>query len=229
MMRLRRLEAGPLDVWGQMALDEWMLGHSGDGVWLRFHEWEGGPSASFGYAQRWREVETQLEPHLRAQCVRRLTGGNIVRHGIDVTFSCVAPYPRDTWNPLAVYRILHEAIGRGFQTAGLDVCLYANPNKRIPGPMTHKYRQPVTIDLIGLDGQFMLRGGMRFRRGRFLYQGSVRMDDAHAHADEIHWAVEGGLEMAIRRGVWEGVSWRRDAEFGRLLEKYRSPEWRTRF
>lgn len=228
-MRLRRVEAGPLDVWGQMALDEWMLAHAGEDVWLRFHEWTGGPAASFGYAQRWSGVELELEPHLRANCARRITGGGVVRHGADVTFSCVAPYPRTVWNPLAVHRVLHEAIGRGFQTAGLDVCLYADPSRRIPGPVTSRYRQPVAIDLIGLDGKEMLRGGLLRRRGRFLFEASVRMDDAHAHSDVIRGAVEAGLEMAIHRGEWGDLSWTPDPEFERLMEKYRSREWRERF
>ncbi|MBR6022277.1 MAG: hypothetical protein IK066_07655 [Kiritimatiellae bacterium] len=228
-MRLLRVETEPLDVWGQMALDEWMLDRGGEDVWLRFHEWAGGPAASFGYPRRWRDVERELEPHLRANCARRATGGGVVRHGADVTFSCVVPYPYSAWNPMATLRVLHEAIGRGFQTAGLDVCLYANPAKRIPGSITNKYRQPVAIELIGLDGREMLRGGLRFRRGRFLYQGSVSMDDAHGHAAEIRGAVEGGLEMAIRRGEWVGWPWRADAEFARLREKYRSAAWRERF
>lgn len=225
-MRLFLVESEELDVWGQLALDEWMLDRAGGDVFLRFHSWTGGPAASFGYAQRHAPAVAELPPHLRANCARRLTGGGLLRHGADVTFSCVFPYSRAAWNPLGAFRILHEAIGRAFQEAGFDVCLVAAPVER---PARRGFRVPVLLDVMGLDGELMVRGAFRKRRGSVLYEGSVRMDGARSRADSIVAAVQYGLETAIHRADWEPYPWKPDGEFARLREKYRAPAWLERW
>jgi len=224
-VQLFLVESEALDVWGQLALDEWFLDRGGGDVFLRFHSWTGGPAATFGYARSHAGTVAELPPHLRANCARRLTGGGLVRHGADVTFSCVFPYARAAWNPLAAFRILHEAIGRAFQEAGFDVCLVATPVDR---PARRGFRVPVLLDVMGLDGERMVRGAFRRRRGTVLYQASVRMDGARGRADSIVAAVQYGFETAIHRSDWEAFPWTPDGAFRRLREKYRSPAWLER-
>ena len=166
------LETPPLDVWGQMALDEWLLDLDEPSLCLRFHRWAGGPAASFGYSRPFAAVEAGLPPHLRAHGTRRLTGGGVSRHGSDVGFSCVLPYPTSTWNPVAVRRVLNEAIGRGFQNLGLEVCLVATP---LP-PSSRRaashpfFRQAIDLELTALDGSRILHVAMCHRRDRVLCQ-----------------------------------------------------------
>src|SRR4051794_2091109 len=75
---------------------------------LRFYGWTE-PAASFGYFQKFPEVEraTLLRP-----LVRRPTGGGIVPHNADWTYSALFP-PNHEWHALKAvesYRRIHEWI-----------------------------------------------------------------------------------------------------------------------
>lgn len=79
---------------------------------LRFYGWTA-PAASFGYFQKFAGVEraTRLRP-----LVRRPTGGGIVPHDADWTYSFAVP-PGHGWHALTAtesYRRIHEWIQRAF-------------------------------------------------------------------------------------------------------------------
>src|SRR5262245_38614405 len=63
---------------------------------LRFYAWSE-PAATFGYFQKYQEVErmTSLRP-----LIRRPTGGGLVPHATDWTYSVVIP-PTDAWYALS--------------------------------------------------------------------------------------------------------------------------------
>src|SRR5262249_11796081 len=80
---------------------------------LRFYSWSE-PAASFGYFQKYAEVGkmTLLRP-----LVRRPTGGGLVPHDADWTYSAVFP-PTDAWYELKAiesYRCIHEWIRMAFE------------------------------------------------------------------------------------------------------------------
>ncbi len=84
---------------------------------LRFYGWTE-PAATFGYFQKFAEVEraTLLRP-----LIRRPTGGGIVPHDADWTYSLVFP-PGHEWHSLKAeesYRRVHEWIHDAF--AGLNI------------------------------------------------------------------------------------------------------------
>ena len=97
-----------------MALDEALLeasAHVGKPV-LRFYGWAE-PAATFGYFQKFADVEraTALRP-----LIRRPTGGGIVPHNPDWTYSLVFP-PKHEWHSLKAeesYRRVHEWIRSAF-------------------------------------------------------------------------------------------------------------------
>jgi len=85
---------------------------------LRFYGWTE-PAASFGYFQKFAEVEraTLLRP-----LVRRPTGGGIVPHDADWTYSLAFP-PNHEWHSLKAiesYRRVHEWIQRAFARLGVE-------------------------------------------------------------------------------------------------------------
>src|SRR5438270_184469 len=104
------IDSGKGDAAFNMALDEALLENSirlGKPV-LRFYGWTE-LAASFGYFQRYADVEqaTLLRP-----LVRRPTGGGIVPHNADWTYSFVVP-PAHAWHSLKAeesYRRIHEWI-----------------------------------------------------------------------------------------------------------------------
>jgi len=97
-----------------MALDEALLeniSRLGKPV-LRFYGWTE-PAATFGYFQKFSEVEraTLLRP-----LIRRPTGGGIVPHDADWTYSAIFP-PGHEWHSLkaeASYRRIHDWLRLAF-------------------------------------------------------------------------------------------------------------------
>src|SRR5262245_2042754 len=90
-----------------MAIDEALL-HAAQAPMLRVYRWTR-PAVSFGYFGRWTEVERSWP---QREAVRRWTGGGIVPHGDDVTYSLIVPraHPFCTLGPLEGYRAIHEAL-----------------------------------------------------------------------------------------------------------------------
>lgn len=107
-------ESGRNDAALNMAMDEALLNASerlGKPV-LRFYGWTE-PAASFGYFQKYADIDrtTELRP-----LVRRPTGGGLVPHDADWTYSLTFP-PGHEWysvNAVESYRRVHEWIRAAF-------------------------------------------------------------------------------------------------------------------
>ena len=121
-----------------MALDEALLeaaSRLGKPV-LRFYSWTE-PAASFGYFQKFTEVATMTK--LRP-LIRRPTGGGLVPHDADWTYSLVFP-PSHPWHLLSAwesYRRVHEWIRDAFTAMGVATelapcCREAGPGQCFVG------------------------------------------------------------------------------------------------
>jgi lipoate-protein ligase A len=124
------LNSGKCDAAFNMALDEALLeavSRLGKPV-LRFYGWTE-PAATFGYFQKFSEVGQAT--HLRP-LIRRPTGGGIVPHDADWTYSAVFP-PGHEWHSLkaeASYRRVHEWIQSAFAKLKIETEL---------APCRHKF------------------------------------------------------------------------------------------
>src|SRR5580765_8357192 len=117
------LNSGPCEAAFNMALDEALLeavSRLGRPV-LRFYGWTE-PAASFGYFQKFTEVEraTLLRP-----LVRRPTGGGIVPHDADWTYSFVFPTTHEWYSLPAIgsYRSAHAWIQKALAAVGINTVL----------------------------------------------------------------------------------------------------------
>lgn len=116
-----------------MALDEALLenvSRLGKPV-LRFYGWTE-PAASFGYFQKYADVAgaTRLRP-----LVRRPTGGGIVPHDADWTYSAVFP-PNHEWHSLKAeesYRRIHDWLRLAFAELKVETELAPLSKKSLPG------------------------------------------------------------------------------------------------
>jgi len=98
---------------------------------LRFYGWTE-PAATFGYFQRFSEIEqtTLLRP-----LIRRPTGGGLVPHDADWTYSLAFP-PGSEWYLLRAvesYRRMHEWIQSAFKRLGVETELAPCCKKSAPG------------------------------------------------------------------------------------------------
>ena len=220
------LDSPPLDVFGQMALDEALAKSKPDRFILRFFRWRG-VGATFGYAQRIREVEAALPAELARACTRRPTGGGIVSHVDDLTFSCVFP-DGGTLRPAEIYRRLHSAILTGLRRAGLEARLCStggNAAPRGPNGASQCFVQPVALDILSARGK-ILGGAIRRYGATVLYQGSLQIPEARSRATELEAAIARALaaEWNLRWEICEPAACVRD-EAAAMEPKYRSEEW----
>ena len=126
------LNSGLCDAPFNMALDEALLenvSRLGKPV-LRFYGWKE-PAATFGYFQKFAEVgrATQLRP-----LIRRPTGGGIVPHDADWTYSAVFP-PNHEWHSLKAeesYRRIHDWLRLAFAELKVETELAPAAKKSLP-------------------------------------------------------------------------------------------------
>src|SRR5437764_9514148 len=103
-----------------MAVDEALLADATVPI-LRFYRWRK-PSLSFGYFGVYSEVFRQGKER---EIVRRWTGGGIVPHGDDLTYSVIIPasHPVFAQSSREIYAALHDAIRRALAANGVDAFL----------------------------------------------------------------------------------------------------------
>jgi len=127
------LNSGPGAPAFNMALDEALLeaaSRLGRPV-LRFYGWTE-PAATFGYFQKYADVEraTPLRP-----LIRRPTGGGIVPHDADWTYSLAVP-PGHEWHSFRAaesYRRVHEWIQSAFAKLNVTTELAPRCKQSAPG------------------------------------------------------------------------------------------------
>ena len=219
------IESAPRDVFGQMALDEALAQERSDSFGVRFFRWDG-VGATFGYSQRIGEVERELPGELREFCTRRPTGGGIVPHVDDLTFSCVFP-SEGVLRPAEIYRRLHSALLGGLRAAGVAarLCARGRSAPSAAGRASQCFVEPVEMDVLSDDGK-VLGGAIRRHGDTVLYQGSLQLAAARSRGEAYEQAMLDALAAE-----W-GLRWERsDAPSSALdradalEEKYRSTEW----
>jgi lipoate-protein ligase A len=216
------------DVFGQMALDEALAASKPELFCLRFFRWQG-TGVTFGYAQRAAAVEPLLPRAAAGAWTRRPTGGGVVEHFSDLTFSCVFP-AAGALKPLGIYERLHAAILDGLRQTGLAVQLLAANRESSPPRVREKasqcFAEPVPLDIMGKDGDKILGGAIRRYGGTVLYQGSLQLPGVREHAPIFEQAIRNGLAQHWDF-AWQSVDIPTDvlAAAAALTATYRSAEW----
>lgn len=144
---------------------------------LRFYGWREA-AATFGYFQKIAEVEklTPLRP-----LIRRPTGGGIVPHDVDWTYSLIFP-PSHRWYSFSAtqsYRVLHEWIQNAFGKLSFSTRLATAPQKEVPGQCFVGFEK---FDLLFNQNKIAGAAQRRTRHG-LLIQGSIQPPVGIAKAD----------------------------------------------
>ena len=150
-----------------MAVDEALLETAAFPT-IRFYRWEV-PALSFGYFGCLAEIADQWNDR---EIVRRWTGGGVVPHGNDLTYSVIVPasHPVFARSSLQIYSELHDAIRRTLNASGVHAIL---ANAAGPKISEHCFANAVRADVISA-GQKIAGAAHRRSRMGLLHQGSIQ-------------------------------------------------------
>jgi lipoate-protein ligase A len=214
------LNSGPGESASNMALDEALL-HS-VAHWkkpaLRFYGWTE-PAATFGYFQKYSEV---AETILLRPLIRRPTGGGIVPHDADWTYSLAFP-PNHEWYSLKAvesYRRVHEWIRDAFARLNVISELAAESKKSAPGQCFVGHEQSDVL----WRGRKIAGAAQRRTREGLLIQGSVQPPPLSLNRIDWENAMRAVAETD-QRVVWESL----DSAFAESLDRQAAELARTKY
>ena len=158
-----QLRAGP----EAMAVDEWLL-ETIDAPVLRIYGWQG-DWVSLGYFGGFASAEAAFPG---VDVVRRWTGGGMVDHRADWTYSLVVPRGERLVSARGAesYRLVHTALAKVLTGAENPVKLNDGNNQIGTGLC---FENPVQYDLTDSFGQKIAGAGQRRTKLGLLHQGSV--------------------------------------------------------
>ncbi len=177
-----------------MAFDELLLESSRKaGPLLRFYRWAEA-TVSFGYFE---PVDAALRLAAGRPAVRRLTGGGLVEHGDDLTYTLVVPRsePFVHLRSAESYRLIHAALASALAQGGWQAVSHSEETSPALRPEINAcFQRPVLHDLTA-DHQKIAGGAQRRTRAGLLHQGSVRLNGAgdRSWADALRRFLPGAL------------------------------------
>lgn len=185
-----------------MAVDEWLLETAVVPV-LRVYRWDG-DWASVGY---FGEMSRAREAFPGIRYVRRWTGGGMVDHRADWTYTLVIPAsePLATARGAESYRRIHAALADALNGEALGISLSRGGGET---GEARCFSNPVSHDLVDAGGGKIAGAGQRRTRQGLLHQGSVALP---CQAERLSAALAAD---------WQAVDFLPDKEW--LAEKLRA-------
>ncbi len=173
-----------------MAIDQVLLESSSNDPIVRFYQWSR-PSVSCGYFVAVAEVELAY-PERNYDFVRRLTGGGMVDHRNDFTYSIIVPrgHALSEAKGDVSYELVHRAVSRALHSVGVENDMQSEDTGSGQGVC---FDTPVTKDLVLADSGAKLAGaGQRRNKFGLLHQGSVLADGLDGNLFSSHLLDEFG-------------------------------------
>lgn len=153
-----------------MAVDEALLEYAKTPS-IRFYRWNHA-ALSFGYFGKFADVASYAT---QRDLVRRWTGGGVVFHGDDLTYSIVIPAsaPVFSESSISIYEAVHRAIRDALAATGQCAELAAGESRKISETC---FTNPARADVL-VNGQKVAGAAQRRTRRSLLQQGSIQ----HVH------------------------------------------------
>jgi lipoate-protein ligase A len=161
-----------------MAIDEALL-ETAVGPTIRFYRWRS-PALSFGYFGKFSDVASYAAER---DLVRRWTGGGIVFHGADLTYSIVIPASDPVFDEssVVIYEGIHRALCGALNKIGTQAVVAGSVD---PGGSVVRMRatsasgyncfaNPVRADIM-INGRKIAGAAQRRTRRGLLQQGSIQ-------------------------------------------------------
>ena len=196
-----------------MALDEALLQTAAKRgrPLLRIYSWAR-PSVSFGYFQK---LPVQLAG--RYELVRRPTGGGVVYHVEDTTYTVVVPPAHALYamKTADAYRALHKAVAAAFESRPA----LHDAQLRSPQGQYECFEKPVHGDVV-IEGRKLAGGAQRRTKSGMLHQGSIA---AKLSAEQLQRGFEEALGVSFER--YRLTDAERTLAEKLACEKYATDDW----
>ncbi|MBK1835576.1 lipoyl protein ligase domain-containing protein [Roseibacillus ishigakijimensis] len=152
-----------------MARDQELLARLGREPVLRIYQWAG-DWASYGYFQT-EEMASAHFANANLQFVRRPTGGGLVDHRRDLTYTLLLPrsHPLACCSRAESYREIHHLVQKALAACGYPSELLAEEQGDSPACFVH----PVPGDIVDVEGKKLAGAAQRRTRHGLLHQGSI--------------------------------------------------------
>jgi len=146
-------------------------------TYLRFYRWER-PTVSLGYSQDIRKVvDVEYCQKQGIDIVRRMTGGKLVLHHKEVTYSLCSS-DRETFTSTLTdsYRLISQALMLGFEKMGLKSYLAdAPPNSYLRGNLPC-FSYPARNE-IEVEGKKIVGSAQKRTGSKFIQHGSIPLEE----------------------------------------------------
>lgn len=201
---------------------------------FRHYEWRG-PAFTFGFSQKISFVREKLAADLPADICRRPTGGGIVDHRHDWTYSLVIPrgHPLEEARATQSYRVVHECLTEALVALGQPVELKAacepppEGAECAPGPGVCFQRAELFDVVHARTGAKVAGAAQKRNKHGLLFQGSIEKGSVGTvEWDDFGARFAAGLARALGSEAAE-TPWPElnEDEVSGLIEQYASREW----
>lgn len=200
-----------------------------DALRIRHYNWIR-PAYTFGMSQSYTYACSEISDP-SAEICRRPTGGGVVNHLEDWTYSLVIPasHVLARSQPADSYRSIHECIVAAMEVQGAKVLLnLASPDKKTPSVCFEKSE---VYDIVLNNRPIKVAGAAQKRSKKgYLMQGSIwkpvlpDLDWIRFYNDFIQ-TLSDRAEAEIRSKAWP--NWN-ESEEKQLIHKFESEEWNQR-
>jgi lipoate-protein ligase A len=183
---------------------------------LRVYSWSE-PAVSFGYFIPAADAHAVAGPS--QPIVRRWTGGGIVSHGTDFTWSLIVPrsHPAASLNPPLSYTSFHKALAAALLSSGISV---TQVPQDAPVPTTGQCLDfPAPGDLLSPNGRKIAGAGQRRSRHGLLHQGTL---NGVPLPDDFPSRLAAALAAECRTFPADAFPFSLCAD---LTARYQSPDW----
>jgi len=158
-----------------MAVDDYLFQSLGKEptTYLRFYQWER-PTISIGYSQNaTRIVDLGKCRAMGIDVVRRMTGGKLVLHHQEVTYSiCSSDSELFTSKLMDSYRLISEALMRGLEKMGIKCSLAASTPSSYARGLLPCFSHPAQNE-IEIDGKKIIGSAQKRTGDKFIQHGSI--------------------------------------------------------
>lgn len=213
-----------------MALDFLLLQRYPDATASRFrhYEWRK-PAFTFGFSQKMEFVRTNLPGGEQFDLCRRPTGGGIVDHRNDWTYTLVLPRGHALYDERAAqsYRVVHECLARALVELKQPAEVKTECEACADGPGVC-FQRAELYDVVNTATGLKIAGAAQKRNKHgLLFQGSIeRGAVGSVDWDDFSARFAGALAQALRveaqETPWPDLN---EDEVSGLIEQYSSPEW----